>query len=457
MPRNALQDLAADAYVYGFPLVFDLTQVMRLVRDGVGTLPPARFNTFAHARTLSGPEDAFVAVNNDVVHSVAQLDLSAGPLMLHVPPTGGAYYVLQFVDAWTNAFAYVGRRTTGTREADYLVVPPGWRGEPPPGVGVIEAPTAIASIVGRFACNGEEDLARVASLQRRLTLTPIDGRRRPRGIPPGTPGVASGLEFFERLRTWMAAFPPPKSDQAYQRRFVPLGLCDSVSPFVSPDPERAAVLRAGLRDGQRRVEEATRPAPGADPGAWRAGLHLFDYNCEHLGPGTVDSPKWRIADRDRARLVRAVAAHTDLWGNHGYEAVYAHTLTDSAGRPLDGRNSYTLRFEVPPPVEAFWSLSLYTEPEGHLVDNPIQRHSIGDRTPGLRTARDGSITVYLRHDRPSGLEADNWLPTPAGAFRPMIRLYQPHASVLDGGYRLPAITPTSPHRRGRHAGRPRPF
>ena len=106
--------LAAQAYIYGFPIVFNLDQVRRYVTTGVGSNPAAPFNSFSHARNLAGPADTFVTINNDTVYSVAQVDLSVGPVRLQVPDTAGRYYVLQFVDAWTNNFAYVGHRATGT-------------------------------------------------------------------------------------------------------------------------------------------------------------------------------------------------------------------------------------------------------------------------------------------------------------------------------------------------------
>ncbi|ANS26151.1 hypothetical protein R1CP_07150 [Rhodococcus opacus] len=110
MTNQTLSDLASRAYIYGFPLVFNLDQVHRYVHEGVGANPAAGFNTFSHARALAGPADTFVTINNDTVYSMAQIDLSVGPVALHVPDAAGRYYVLQFVDAWTNNFAYVGHR-----------------------------------------------------------------------------------------------------------------------------------------------------------------------------------------------------------------------------------------------------------------------------------------------------------------------------------------------------------
>jgi hypothetical protein len=87
--------------------------------SGAGSLPVnAPYNTFAPARELLGPETTFVTPNNDTLYVIAALDLSAGPLVLHVPDTGDRYYVLQFVDAWTNNFAYIGQRATGSVAGD---------------------------------------------------------------------------------------------------------------------------------------------------------------------------------------------------------------------------------------------------------------------------------------------------------------------------------------------------
>jgi hypothetical protein len=133
MADAATDGLAERAWVYGFPLVFNLEQVQRYVTTGVGANPAAPFNSFSHAEHLATAADTFVSINNDTVYSMAQLDLGVGPVLLQVPDTGGAYYVLQFVDAWTNNFAYVGKRGTGTAAGSYLLTPPGWAGEVPEG------------------------------------------------------------------------------------------------------------------------------------------------------------------------------------------------------------------------------------------------------------------------------------------------------------------------------------
>ena len=435
--------LAADAYVYGYPLVYDLAEVDRVGRIGMGSLAPAPMNTFSHAHQLAGPQDQFVSVNNDTVYSIANLDLSGGPVLLRVPDTGGAYYVLQFVDAWTNNIAYVGRRATGTAAGAYLVVPPRWAGEVPRGATVIPASTDVVTIVGRNACDGPDDLARVAALQEGFTLRPLDPAVRLRGLPAPELGVPEDLMFFERMRVGMAAFPPAGTDREYQERFRPLGLLAEASPYGSADAVLASALRDGLKAGKERVENASIATGGKAVNGWHLAPHLFDYNVAALGPGTIDSPQWKIADHDEATLTRALAARVGLWGNHGYEAAYGQVFTDSAGDRLRGDRTYTMTFAEPPPVNAFWSLTMYDTPSYYLVDNPIGRYSIGDRTAGLRRDPSGALTVVMSHDRPAGDDAANWLPAPAGDFRPMIRLYEPRPAVFDGSYALPPIVRVS--------------
>ncbi|MFB7472412.1 DUF1254 domain-containing protein [Kitasatospora sp. NPDC056184] len=425
-----LEALAADAYVYGYPLVAGLTAVDR----------------FAHATRLAGPEDDFTSVNNDVLYSVAQLDLSAGPRRLHVPDTAGAYHVLQFVDAWTDNFAYLGTRATGSAARTWLVVPPGWHGTPADPDRVIASPTTVATVVGRFACAGPDDLPRVRALQEGLLLEPPEPGGAAAGLPAPDPDVPERLAFFERLRVWMAAYPPAEPDRVHQQRFAPLGLLDpGPSPYRAAAPDWTLALATGLAAGRQRVEDATRPPENRPPGEWRADVHLFDHNTAFLGPGTLDDPEWRIPDRRAAYLSRAAAARAGLWGCHAYEALHAAATTDDAdGRPLDGTRPYTLRFRPDglPPAEEFWSLTVYGLPDRRLVANPAARHSIGSRTPGLRPDPDGGLTLHLRHEPPNDpSEAANWLPTPAGPFRPVMRLYRPGPAALDGTYRLPPLQP----------------
>jgi hypothetical protein len=420
-----------------------MRQIVRLNEDGVGPIPAVPFNTFAHCAQAPAPMSAFVGVSDDTVSSLAQVDLGPGPLVLHVPDTDDRYYALALIDAWTNNFAYVGRRATGTAEAEFVLVPPGWRGELPP-LPRIDAPTRVFTVVGRTALDGPGGLPGVAAAQAGLGLHPVEiDARRAEGPPEGSKQVCDDLRFWEQLRVWMRAFPPSRAERDHARRFEPLGLLADPSPYIDPHPDLAWSLRNGFAAGRERLEQLA-DAGRALANGWSATLHAFDYNVDRLGPGTVDDPAWKISDRTQAHIARALATRLTPWGSHAYEATPAHVFVDREGRQLTGAHRYTLRLDPPPPTDAFWSLTMYDSPEFYLVDNPIDRYSIGSRTPGLHRDRDGSITIYLQNDPPPAADRRrNWLPAPAGDFRPVMRVYQPGAAVLDGRYVLPPIVRVS--------------
>lgn len=430
------------AYLYGFPLVFNLDQVTRYVTEGVGANPAAAFNTFSHARTLAGPADTFVTINNDTLYSMAQLDLSVGPVALHVPDTDGRYYVLQFVDAWTNNFAYIGHRATGTGEGDFLLVPRGWDGAADAETTVVRFPTSVASIVGRWAVAGDDDLPVVHALQDATTLTPLDPGATPVGLTTLDAQVPEELLFFEKLRVWSQQFPPADRDEPLQESFAALGLTTAgPSPYADLEADTIAALVGGLEHAKEALHTALVAGHSPEVNGWKLVFHAFDYNLDFFEVGALDDNEFKITDPKLRIVERAAAAIGGLWGNHPYEAAYIMTYMDNHGEQLTGTRTYTLRLDPTPPVKAFWSLTMYSVPDFYLVENPIDRYSIGDRTQGIILDDDGALTITISHEQPTDPKAAaNWLPSPAGDFRPVMRMYEPDASVLDQSYVFPAIT-----------------
>lgn len=434
---EASVELAAKAYIFGRPLVDDLEQVIRVTTTGIGTMGPAAYNTFGHARTLAGPDDRFVTINNDTVYSMASVDLSVGPVRLSVPATDGRYYVLQFVAPWTENFAYVGSRATGTGAGEFLLVPPEWTGAAE-GLEVIRFPTRVASIVGRFACSGVDDLPEVHRLQDALSLTQLNPTLAPpSGVPAPAVPESPALAFFEKFRVWSQAFPPAPRDAELLASFAALGLTGTTPVAELPSEARKA-LEAGFAAGQAALEQSLHGSAGPAEG-WQSTLHVFDYNLDYFEVGTIDSPEWKLDPKVRIGQ-RAAAAAAGLWGNHGYEAAYLITYVDESGEQLTGSRRYRLRLSPTPPVGAFWSLTMYDVPDFFLVANPIGRYSIGDRTPGIVFDDDGGITITISAEEPSDpVERANWLPAPSGDFRPVLRMYAPASPILDGAYRFSPI------------------
>ncbi|EKT6042398.1 DUF1254 domain-containing protein [Listeria monocytogenes] len=438
-----LTKLTEAAYFYGFPLVFNLEQVYRYVTTGIGANEAATFNTFSHAKTLGGPKDTFVSLNNDTVYSMAQLDLSVGPLILTVPDTGGRYYVLQFVDAWTNNFAYVGTRSTGTKSGSFYLTPPNWTGIVPKGMIQIKIPTRIASIVGRWACDNTDDLKNVIKLQKQTNLTALNSTAKPIGLPIWDTSVSKDIQFFEKMRAAMWDLLPAEIDRPLQESFAPLQLVRDRS-LANVDNDLHSILAKGSTDGHSAVAYYLNHGTSKVENGWHLVFHAFDYNASFFEVGTVNDPKWIINNRKNAIAERAVAAMGGLWGNHAYEAAYIMISEDMDGNVLNGTNTYTLTLNPPPPVGAFWSVTMYNVPEYYMVDNSINRYSIGDRTQGIKYAKDGSLTITISYEEPSDdLEKSNWLPAPNGDFRPVLRMYMPGEEILKGEYHFPGIIKTN--------------
>jgi hypothetical protein len=310
---------------------------------------------------------------------------------------------------------------------------------------VVHAPSGVFAIVGRIAVSGEADLPAAHALQDQFTLTALSvyqggAEAAPvAGVPQADGRVGPDLRWWEEFRVALAAFPPPAADAPFLAICQELGLTAAQSPYADPDPALASILVAGEKAAEEKLEELIKSAAKPVNG-WQSSLRLFDYNDDNFEIGTLPDPQWRIQDRPVAYVTRAVAARAGLWGNHGYEAAYQIVYVDADNQPLDGEHRYELHLPAPPPVDAFWSLTMYDAHEFYLVENPLNRYSIGDRTPGLTYGVDGSLTLYLQKDSPGADKESNWLPTPQqGGFRPILRMYQPRQPILDGSYLLPAI------------------
>lgn len=444
------QILAKKAALYGFPLIFSLEQVERYVTTGIGSNPAAPFNQFSHATILGSPKDTFVSLNNDTVYSMAQLDLSVGPVVLEIPATGDRYYVFPAIDAWTNNFSYIGTRSIGNDGGKILYTPPNWVGEIPAGFIQVKAPTTIVSLVGRWACEGPEDLHAVTELQKATKLYPLNSEIKGQGIPAPSSDVDSELIFWEKLRLFMSAFPTTGVFKEYEETFRPLGLLETgVSPYIEPSKEMKDLLVSAEKENQEMLIHYLKNGQFEMQNGWQLASHSFDFNFQYFEEGTVATDNWVMPEENNEQLdaivlQRALSAMGGLWGNHGYEAAYAIIYVDHKAAPLDGQYKYHLTFNPEPPNEAFWSLTMYNVPDFFMVENEIARYSIGDRTKDLVYNEDGSLTLTLSSSKPTDpTELANWLPAPNEQFRPILRVYLPKEEIFNGDFEFPPIIKVS--------------
>lgn len=366
-------------------------------------------NQFTHTHRRLGPDDReVVSPNNDTVYSNAWIDLSEGPVLIESPDVGDRYWTLGLLDAWTNPFAYVGRRTTGNRAQRTLVHGPGWRGEVPADVThTIAAPGHDVWLIGRFLVDDDgPDAERVRALQQALRMRRLDGRDAAMRVDTALDGRDTRIPSARLYR---------------------------------------ATVDAALRGNPPPEGESLAWPPGDD--ALAAALPVVYERLRHAGQPHELGGGWAIPVMVRTHwgddlLTRARIARNFIGALGVDEAMYPTAEVDVEGKPLNGSGRYELRFARGggPRVDAFWSLTMYRRSDCLFVANPINRYSIGDRTPGLRTEPDGSLVIRLQAADPG--PGVNWLPAPPDElFYVVLRLYQPRAEHLGLRFDYPPIRP----------------
>jgi len=411
--------IAQDAYIWGFPLVL----MQRYA--GSARQKDIPLNRFLGKQHLSRPADKIVGPNIDTLYGYAWVDLTTEPQILHVPDTNDRYYSIQMVDAYANTFRYVGRRATGTKEGTYAIVGPKWQGALPTGVQRIDAPTNLVLAFTRTLVSGDADLPVAQSIQRQYALAPLSAYPRIHAAEELADADLSlfpiphfgnlGLEFFDNLAIGLATAPPPTDDLAYVRRFAKVG----VEPASHPSKLQDQTILSALRDAVPAADDRIRKA---------------DYSTPVNG-WTVN---YKITNFIRDPLLRASVNRFGPAAHIAQEALYFNAKPE--GQPLSGANQYVLKFSAGalPPVDAFWSLTLYNAADFALVENPINRYSIGDRTAGLVYGPDGSLEIQIQNQAPAQGNS-NWLPAPEGRYQLILRTYQPKPALFNGTYKLPPL------------------
>ncbi len=428
-----------DAYLYLYPLV--LMEVTRAQATNIEPgKPPTRapMNTFGHLRAFPPASFRFVVRPNfDTLYSSAWLDLSQEPLIISVPDTAGRYYLLPMMDMWTDVFAVVGKRTTGTAAGDYALVPPGWQGRLPDGVQRIDSPTPTVWIIGRTQTNGPSDYPAVHAVQDGLRVRALSqwGAAASATRPP-VPRFDPSVDMTT---------PPPRQVVAMPAaRFFSVGMEQLRRQGSHPvdQPILARMQRIGLEPGAAFAFNVADPAiQHALERAAADALKLMADRAPHLGR---QANGWQInADTigvyGASYLKRAVVARTLLGANLPEDAVYPATSVDGGGQPLDGANNYLIHFAKGelPPVSAFWSITLY-DSEGYPVANALDRFALGDRDR-LVLNPDGSLDILVSATDPGRDKQANWLPAPRGPFNLTMRLYGPSRRVIEGGWLPPPV------------------
>jgi len=432
-------DIAVDAYLYAYPVV--LMDITRQIGTNGEAPNPAKMcapmNRFCHLPVF--PDATFTDVvrpNADTLYSILWFDVAKEPVVVHVPDSGGRYYLLPMLDLWTDVFACPGSRTTGNGEQAFAIVGPGWTGTVPEGVRMVRSPTAIGWIVGRTQTNGKADYENVHKFQAGLKAVPLSAWGKDYTPPKGAvdPNVSyeppvdqvakmDAATFFARFAELTKGNPPHENDYPILAQMKRIGLEPGKTfDFAKATPQAQQVMKRAIPIAQRKI------VAGLAAGGGRATVNGWAMMLTPIGTYGTDY------------LRRAQIAYGGLGANVIEDAIYPTAFKDIDGQPFDSAKTYVIHFakDQIPPVHAFWSLTMYDERQA-FADNPINRYAIGDRDK-LKFNADGSLTIYIQRASPGADKESNWLPAPkSGGFSMNLRLYWPKPEVLDGTWKPPAV------------------
>ncbi len=425
-------DITEEAYIYAFPMIAAYKAMYQFNIDKADPQYKGPFNqVLSNSRVFTPKDTAIVTPNSDTPYSMLQADLRAGPIVFCVPAIEKTrYYSVQLTDMYTYNYGYVGSRTTGNDAGCYMVAGPHWTGETPNGVAkTFHSETDFSLLIYRTQLFGPDDIDNVKNIQAQYTAQPLS-KFLHQAAPPAPPTLdfpkfsadAFKLKAFSYLNFLMQFTPPVPEETALRARFAEIGIAPG-KPYKEPKLlEGKLVTGLAIKKAFEKIE-AKRDTVGKDENGWLVSTGAFGNRAFIGGDYTL----------------RAAAALAGVYGNDAVEALYPMAKVDDRGEKLDGgKYNYTLTFPAGqyPPVNAFWSVTMYDGKTQLLIENPINRYLINSpMLPDLKKNPDGSLTIYIQKDSPGKDKESNWLPAPNGPIYLVMRLYWPKEEALSGAWK----------------------
>ncbi len=430
--------IAKEAFIYGFPVVdnYRIQYSYFVAQDNTEYKNP--YNVLYNNQRVSTPDDKTMQTpNSDTPYGNLGLDLRAEPVVLTIPVfEKNRYFSIQLIDAYTHNFDYIGSRTTGNDGGSFLIAGPDWKGDAPKGIKkVIHCETQFAYALYRTQLYNPSDLENVKKIQAKYkvqTLSSFLGQPAPAAAasinfikPLGAEEQKSSLEFFNILNFQLQFCPPHPSETELMTRFAKLGIgAGKKIDTASWTPEIRAAIHQGIAD------------------AWAEFAEIKGkVDRKELLSGDVFGTREFLKNNYMYRLVGDLLG---IYGNSREEAQYPIYFTDEEGKPLDASaNKYTLHFAPGklPPVNGFWSATMYELPNMLLTQNPLKRYLINSpMLPQLKKDPDGGLTLLIQNESPGKAKESNWLPAPKGPFYVVLRVYWPKQEILNGSWKVPPLT-----------------
>jgi len=437
-----IKTIAEEGFIYGLPIVMNYAVMYEYAVDKGNPEFKAPFNHIKNeARVFTYKDTAIVTPNSDTPYSFLWLDLRAEPIVLSVPAVEKSrYYAVQLEDGNTFNYGYIGSRATGSDAGDYMVAGPDWKGETPAGIKKVFRSSTQFSVAGyRTQLFGPDDMPNVVKVQSGYKAQPLSAYLKqpaPTAAPEvNFPKINKELVktgFFDYLDFSLQFAPAGPEEKEIREKLARFGIgAGKTFDFKALSPEQKAAVVEGVKAGEAKIKQYLLAGEKIING-WKIGAYFGDRD--------FFKGNW---------LLRAAGAQAGIYGNDAIEATYPMTKTLADGEALDGsKHNYTLTFPVGqlPPVNAFWSVTMYDGKTQFLVKNPINRYLINSpMLPNLKKNADGSLTLYIQKDSPGKDKESNWLPAPNDLIYLVMRLYWPKEtppSILppgEGTWKPPGI------------------
>jgi hypothetical protein len=434
--------IAEEGFIYGLPLVMNYAVMYEFAVDTKSSQFKAPFNGMHSMHNVATPADtAVVTPNSDTPYTTLWLDLRAEPVVISVPAVPKErYYSVQLIDGNAYNYGYIGSRATGNDPGDYLVVGPDWKGQTPAGIKkVFSSTTPFALTLFRTQLFNAADMPNVEKVQAGYKAQPLSAFLKQPAPPAAAkidflPATTAGIKanFFEYLNAALQFVPETPEDKDIRAKLATIGIGPGKTfEFKDLSLEHKAAIALAMKDGDEKIDK------------WMTG-GLKNINGWSIGSFFGDRVFYK-----GDWLMRAGAAKVGIYGNDAVEATYPYTRVDASGETLDAsKHNYTLTFPAGqvPPVNSFWSLTMYDGKSQLLIKNPINRYLINSpMLPNMKKNPDGSLTLYIQKDSPGADKQSNWLPAPNDTIYLVIRLYWPKTeapSILpagDGTWKPPGI------------------
>ncbi|MDX1298649.1 MAG: DUF1254 domain-containing protein [Pseudomonas sp.] len=414
--------IAEEGFIYGLPIVMNYAVMHAYAVDKDSGQFKAPFNQIKNeARVFTYEDTAIVTPNSDTPYSFLWLDLRAEPIVISVPPVDkGRYFAVQLEDGNTFNYGYIGSRATGNDGGDFLVVGPNWKGETPAGIKkVFHSSTQFALSGFRTQLFNAADMPNVLKIQAGYKAQPLSaflGQPAPAAAPAvDFPAISRDMvktHFFDYLNFALQFAPAGPEEEAIRAKLARIGIGQGKTFDVQDlSDEHKAAIAEGMKAGGEKIDQYL--ASGQKP----------------INGWTLRSMFGNRAFFNGDWMLRAAGAKAGIYANDAVEAVYPFTRIDVNGDTLDAsKHNYTLTFSADemPPVNAFWSVTMYDGNTQLLIKNPINRYLINSpMLPDMTKNADGSLTLYIQKDSPGKDKEANWLPAPNGPVYLTMRLYWP--------------------------------